>query len=219
MFTRLGVEQDSRRLQSLGTEDHSSTGNVVSLSRVAVDISHALSPVGLGIHLHMTDNGVGQECAVTGLEGIGHGGEWTTEIREGDTTPLTRTTVMTGCPAIMVSRQNGRSANRHRTKEVFFSPVPAEQLFPTGHGHGRQKLTIRQDRMSLGCSADSHAAFHLVIEGFQIRVGDRPVLPIAIVAGRFEIQVTQAITLSTPDQTPPTQNAKTLPGRIMTALQ
>jgi len=68
----------------------------------------------------------------------------------------------------------------------------------TGERHRREELSIRHLRQALPRTTHADEAFDQIVIRFQFRVADGPVFSVAVMAGRFEFVVAEAITLARP---------------------
>src|SRR5262249_47966365 len=105
-----------------------------------------------------------------------------------------------------------RSAYRDGALELSGHPF-SKLNFPASHLHGRQKLAIRKCVIPLRSAADADVTLHNVVIRSQVPIGKWPVDSIAIVTGRFEIQIAQTVALAAPNERSATHNSEPLPGK------
>ena len=74
-----------------------------------------------------------------------------------------------------------------------------DHQFRTIHFHWGQELAIWKLRKSFGLTRDADEIFHIVIPGSDVLVANRPIDGDALAQIRFEIEITPAIRLSSPD--------------------
>ena len=107
--------------------------------------------------------------------------------------------------------QDGGPPDGQGAAELVPRPAP-KQPFSAGHGHGGQKLPVRQLWLSLGLTADADVLLDPVVVGDQVGVGEGPVVAVSVVAGRLQVQVAEPIALAPPDHAPASDDAEPLPG-------
>src|SRR5260370_1121200 len=115
-----------------------------------------------------------------------------------------------GTAAVEGFGKYGRAAHGHHAPHLFLDLLPQDAL-AAGHLHGRLENAVGKLRQVLGHARDADVAFHLFVIRNHLLVGNGPVVAIAVVRGRFEIQVAHAIALPSPAHAAAAQHALTDP--------
>ena len=146
-----------------------------------------------------------------GLQRVRHGGERAAEIRKRDAAALARPAVVAGGAPVVILRKYGGAPDGDGAAELRLHALPQPQ-FAAGHFHGRQKVAVGQRGIAFRRAADADVTLHDLVVRLHLLVRERPVFAVAIVAGRFEIQIAHAVALAPPDQRAPAHDAQPLPG-------
>src|SRR6266567_3010547 len=210
VLARRRIQQDACGLEGLRAQDHCLGTDLPGFFGRAMDEGDALRFVGARVHVDMADDSIRNECAIPSLQRILHCGERTAEIRKRHAAALARTTIMTGCPAIVRLSQDGDAPHGESSSEVLLHAFPQTYLSTT-HLHRREKLAVGQHFIFLCRTADADIALNDVVIGREIGVGKWPVRIVAIATGSFEVYIAQPIAMPPPDQRSASQNPKPLP--------
>src|SRR6267143_7187773 len=100
MLRRGGIEQDADRFLSLRAENDRARVDFACLARVAVDVEYAAGAVAVRVHENVVDHGIRNKRAVSGVEGVGDGGERGIEIGVRHASALARSAEMAWAAAV-----------------------------------------------------------------------------------------------------------------------
>ena len=124
IFARGGVEQDARGLERLRAKDYGFGADLLDLAGEAIDVGDAGGFVRGVVHIDVADDGVGDECAIFGIERVLDGGERAAEIGERDAAAFARAAIVAWEAAVMRLREDGGAADGDGTAEFGLDAVP-----------------------------------------------------------------------------------------------
>jgi hypothetical protein len=114
----LGVQQYARRFERLRAENHGFSSDFFDLSRQAIDVGHTARFVGGGVHIDVAYDGVCDQRAVAGSDGILDGRKRAAEIRKRAAAALARSAIVTLKTTIVILREDRRAADGYSVAEL-----------------------------------------------------------------------------------------------------
>ncbi len=195
----LGVEQQADRLDRRGAQEHNA-GLVFGVAQsVRVDDAHAADASARGVVGQFRGDAVRTQRQIPGRVRGRKRRSVAVEVGVGDAAAVAGAAVVAGRAAVVILRQNGHASDGHDAFAIegLQDPFPRGAL-DAGHLHGRQELTVGQLRKPFACARHADESLHVRVPGSDVLVADRPIIAVAILCVRLEIQVAPAIDLPSP---------------------
>src|SRR5260370_39391149 len=198
ILRRGGIEQDAGRFLRLRAKNDGAGVDFACLAGVAVDIENAAGAVAVSVHEDFVDHGIRNERAVSGVEGVGDGGEGGIKIRVRHASALARSAEMAWAAAVDGRGEIG-GARRHEGAAELFLDAIAEESFLAGERNGRLELAVGEMLEAFGGAGDPDVFYDEIVVRLDVFVAERPVFAVTIERGGFEIPIAEAQTDAAPD--------------------
>src|SRR5262249_27898852 len=197
------VEQKPCRLDRRGAQHDDFSKHFKRLLCDLIDAGDSLRLAGLFVHDDVTRHRVWSEREPAGLLGGGQRRSRTAEVRPRRTAAIAMPAVVTAGPAVVLLSENrGPSDDDVAVLPLSFDCL-LQKPFAAGHLHPRQKTSVGQIRNAVLIPAHAYELLYSIVVRSEVRVRDRPVLPVAVTACRLELPIRESIGLPAPcDRTP-----------------
>ena len=204
---RGGIEQDADRFLRLGAENDGARVDFARLAGVAVDVENAAGAVAVRLHEDSVDHGIRNKRAVSGVEGVGDGGEGGIEIGVRHASALAGSAEMAWATAVDGLGEIGGARGHDGATELFLDAI-AEESFLAGERNGRLELAVGEMLEAFGAAGDANVFLDEIVIRFDVFVAKRPVFAVTIERGGFEIPIAEAQADAAPDVGASTRHAQ-----------
>ena len=186
--------------------------NSTLLHRLRVDHTDAARATARRVVEHLGDDAVRAKRELPRLPRRGQRRAQAVEVRMRHASALARTAVVTRKPPVVRLGENGGAADRHHALSAErLEDFRTRVLFDAGHRHRRKKVAVGKLLQPFVRAGDADEPLDVRVPRCDVFVTNRPVVAVAVLRVRLEVEVAPAIDLTSPRDRTPTHLASAEP--------